>query len=173
MSTHIISFAVPATVAATLLAVVAGPMVARANPRAEALLAQLPFSEGERKRILAGELVTTASREKTSDRELAITMAFLISKPPPDLAAMFQKASAYQTDKTATAHGEFRGDGSLADLQALRLAPNGDREARRFAEAKAGDDLNLCSPRKLRRSSPRCSTTRSRSRRRPRRSSSG
>lgn len=145
MSTHNLSLAVPTMVAATLLAVVAGPVTARANPRAEALLAQLPFSAGERKKILAGELVTTASREKTSDRELAITMAFLIDKPPSDLTVMFQKASAYETDKTATAHGEFHGAGSLADLQALRLRPNGDKEARRFADAKAGDDLNLSS----------------------------
>jgi len=134
-----------AAAALAVSALVAVPATVHANPRAEALLAQMPFSEGERKKILAGELVTTASREKTSDRELAITMAFLINKPPPDLAAMFEKASGYETDKTATAHGEFRGAGSLADLQALRLAPSGDQEARRFADAKAGDDLNLSS----------------------------
>ncbi len=134
-------------IAAALMAVfmVAVPAPVHANPRAATLLAQFPFSDGERKRIMAGELVTTASREKTSDRELAITMAFLISKSPADLVERFGKASDYGTDKSATAHGELRGAGSLADLQRLRLEPNGDAEARRFADAKAGDELNLSS----------------------------
>jgi len=127
------------------VAVIARPAAVRANPRAEAVLAKLPFSDAERKKILAGELVTTASKEQTSDRELAVTMAFLIAKPPPDLAGMFQKAVGYDTDKGVTARGELRGDGSLADLQALRLQPKGDAEARRFADAKGGDDLNLSS----------------------------
>ena len=121
------------------------PTLAQANPRAEAVLAKLPFSDGERKKILAGGLVTTASREQTSDRELAITMAFLIRKPPPDLATMFEKASAYDGDKSVTAFGELKGDGSVADLQSLRLEPNGDAEAQRYADAKAGHELNLSS----------------------------
>src|SRR5262245_27671190 len=122
------------------------PVLATAgtNPRAETVLAQFPFSESERKRILAGDLVTTASREKTSDRELAITMAFLIKDPPADLATMFQQASGYENDKSATARGELRGDGTVADLAGLRLTP-GDAEARRFANAQPGDDLNLSS----------------------------
>src|SRR5262247_1939553 len=77
------------------VAVIARPAAVRANPRAEAVLAKLPFSDAERKRILAGELVTTASKEQTSDRELAITMAFLIAKPLSNLSAMFEKAVGY------------------------------------------------------------------------------
>ena len=119
------------------------PALAQTNPRAKALLAQLPFSDGERQQILAGKLVTAASREQTSDRELAITMAFLIKDSPSDLVAMFEKAYLYDIDRSATTHGELRGDGSLADLQALRLTPNGDAEAKRFADASAGTDLNL------------------------------
>ena len=137
--------AFPSMSAAVLFAVLAVPTAVHANPRADAVLAQLPFSEGERKRILAGELVTTASKETTSDRELAITMAFLVDNPPSDLAAMFEKGSTYEAKPNVTAYGELRGDGSLADLQTLRLAPNGDKEAQRFAAAKAGDDLNLSS----------------------------
>ena len=72
---------------------VAQPATVHASPRAEAVLAQLGFSAAERKRILAGDLITTTSKEKTSDRELAVTMAFLINNPPPDLAAMFAKAA--------------------------------------------------------------------------------
>jgi hypothetical protein len=109
------------------------------------VLAALPFSAGERKQILAGELVSTSSREKTSDRELAITMAFLVRKPPSDLVAMFEKATGYTSDKTVRGYGELRADSALADLQALRLQPNGDAEAKRFAEATPGDELNLSS----------------------------
>src|SRR5262245_31319594 len=87
-------------IAIALLALLAAPAVVdAANPRAEAVLAQLPFSDAERKKILAGELVTTASKEKTSDRELAISMAFLINKPPSNLSEMFQKAASYDMEK--------------------------------------------------------------------------
>ncbi len=134
-----------AACAFTALALLPVQAVAQTNPRAEALLTQLPFSSGERQRILAGQLVTTASREQTSDRELAITMAFLINNPPADLVAMFEKAYGYDVDRTATAHGELRGNGSLADLRGLRLTPGGDAEARRFADARGGTDLNLSS----------------------------
>jgi hypothetical protein len=113
--------------------------------RAEAVLAQLPFTGGERQKILAGELVTTASKEQTSDRELAITMAFLIKDPPSDLVAMFEKAHLYDIEKNVTAYGELRGDGSLADLQPLRLTPDADASAKRFADASAGTELNLSS----------------------------
>jgi len=117
--------AVPFAVACSVLAICTTPVHA-ANQRAENVLASLPFSANERKQILAGELVATSGREKTSDRELAITMAFLIRKPPPDLVAMFQKAAGYNSDKTVRGYGEMRADGGLADLQALRLQPNGD-----------------------------------------------
>jgi hypothetical protein len=131
--------------AAALLGAGAAPPAAQANPRAEALLAQLPFSAAERGRIVAGELVTTGSAEQTSNRELAITMAFLIGDPPADLAARFERANDYAADAAVTAHGELRGEGSLAQLEGLRLAPGGDAEARRFAAASAGSDLNLSS----------------------------
>ena len=125
ISTLIRRTAVPFAVACSVLAICTTPVHA-ANQRAENVLASLPFSANERKQILAGELVATSGREKTSDRELAITMAFLIRKPPPDLVAMFQKAAGYNSDKTVRGYGEMRADGGLADLQALRLQPNGD-----------------------------------------------
>src|SRR5262245_14596868 len=110
MSTRSMAIRVP--VAITLLGMVAGPATVHADRRAEAVLAQLGFSDSEQKEILAGELVTKTSREQTSNRELAITMVFLIDKPPPDLVAMFQAASGYKTDKAVTAYGELHGDGS-------------------------------------------------------------
>jgi len=137
--------AVPRLVAIAFAALALLPVsaLAQQNPRAEALLAQLPFSDSERQQIMAGKLVTTASREQTSDRELAITMAFLIKEPPSDLIAMFEKAHQYDIDKSATAHGELHGDGSLADLQGLHLKPDADAAAKRYADASPGTDLNL------------------------------
>jgi hypothetical protein len=114
------------------------------SPRAQSLLAELPFTAAERQKILDGALITTASRETSSDRELAITMAFLIADPPPDLAARFHAASDYKNDRTVAAYGEFHGDGSLADLAALHLRPGGD-EARHFVDVTPGLDLNLSS----------------------------
>src|SRR5262249_1641645 len=145
MSRRIAWLALPIALAGVLLAVVDGPAAVAGNSRAEAVLARLPFSAAERAKILAGELFTTSSRESTSNRELAITMAFLIHDPPPDLVALFQQASNYTSTKPPTPYGELHGDGSLAELQALRLAPGGDAEARLYAAAKPGDDLNLSS----------------------------
>ncbi len=123
------------------------PSRAAAEPgsRVETLLAALPFDEGERTRILAGELVTAASRETTSDRELAVTMAFLVNDPPSDLSARFLKAADYANEKTVTAFGELHGDGSVADLASLHLTPDGEEETRRFARFAPGTDLNLSS----------------------------
>lgn len=127
--------------AAALIPILLGlPTGAGANPRADSVLEALPFSASERRQIMAGELVTTASREQTSDRELAITMAFLIRNPPSNLVDQFTRATGYDTDSQARAHGPLTGNGDLAQLQALRL---GDAEARRFADASPGTDLNL------------------------------
>ena len=91
--------------AAAVLIAAALALPALANPRAETVLAALPFNANEQRRILAGELVTTASAERTSDRELAITMAFLVAAPPTDLAARFERASAYELHDSARAWG--------------------------------------------------------------------
>lgn len=131
------------TLAVTLIALLCLPAAASAVSPAEAILAEMPFTEAERKRILAGELVT-AGAEETSDRELAVVMAFLIKDPPADLVERFRKATGYDVDKEVTSHGEL-GGGGLADLQAMTLTPNGDAEAKRYLEAKGGEDLNLSS----------------------------
>lgn len=116
------------------------PTAAAANERAESVLEALGFSAAERRQIVAGELVTTASRAQTSDRELAISMAFLIRNPPADLVDQFTRATAYETDTQARAYGPITGQRTAAELQGLRL---GDAEARRFADARPGTDLNL------------------------------
>jgi len=131
-------------VVAVLFAVVAHAEV-NVSPRAAALLSELPFTDLERHKILEGDLITAVTRDSASDRELAITMAFLIADPPSDLAAKFQAAADYRNDKTVTAYGELHGDGSLADLKALRLSPAGEAEARHFIDVKPGLDLNLSS----------------------------
>ncbi len=130
---------------AVLLLASAAHAEVHVSPRAEALLAELPFTAAERGEILAGDLVTTATGDSASDRELAITMAFLIADPPADLAAKFEAASDYAKDKSVTVYGALHGDGSLADLKALRLAPAGEAEARHFIDAEPGLDLNLSS----------------------------
>ena len=132
---------------AAVLAVVAvvGPSGASAASKAEDVLAELPFTAAERQRIMAGELVTTTSREQTSDRELAVTMAFVIHEPPSGLVAEFERAVGYASDPSVTAFGELHGDGSLDDLNALRLTPDGDAEARRFVGATGSTDINRSS----------------------------
>ena len=132
-------------VAALLLASVAHAEV-HVSSRAQAVLAELPLTDAERQKILEGDLVTTTTRDSASERELAVTMVFLIADPPSDLAAKFQGASDYANEKSVTAYGELHGDGSLADLKALHLAPAAVAETRHFVDAEPGLDLNLSSP---------------------------
>jgi hypothetical protein len=42
-----------------------------------------------------------------------------------------------------TAFGKIEGEDTVADFAGVKLAPNGEKEARRYLEAEPGDDLNL------------------------------
>jgi hypothetical protein len=129
-------------VAALLGIVAAAHAEPHVSPRAQALLSALPFTATERQKILDGGLVTTASPDSASNRELAITMAFLIADPPADLVAKFRTAADYTRDETVTAYGAIR-DGTVADFAGVTLKPAGVAEARRFVDVQPGLDLNL------------------------------
>ena len=57
---------------------------AAALPNAEKLLAEIGFSPDTKQQVLDGKFVTTGL-EPTSERELAMAMAFLVSEPPAEL----------------------------------------------------------------------------------------
>jgi hypothetical protein len=111
-------------------------------PPANEVLQELQISDRDRQQIWEGKIVTWTATEG-SDRELAIGMALLVKTSPENLAELFREATIFKTESAITAHGRIAGDGQLADFTGLKLEPNGEKEARRYLNAKPGDDLNL------------------------------
>jgi hypothetical protein len=115
---------------------------ASALPSAEELLQELHISDSDRQSIREGKIVTWSTTEG-SDRELALGMAMLAKTKPENLAALFREAVAFKHVSLITAFGKIEGEGTVADFAGVKLAPNGEKEARRYLEAEPGDELNL------------------------------
>ncbi|NWF73925.1 MAG: hypothetical protein HXY51_12900 [Nitrospirae bacterium] len=115
---------------------------ASALPGAEELLQELHLSDSDRQGIREGKIVTWSATEG-SDRELALGMAMLAKTKPENLVALFREAAAFKHVSLITAFGKIEGAGTVADFAGVKLAPNGEKEARRYLEAKPGDELNL------------------------------
>jgi hypothetical protein len=128
-----------------LLAVTLASAAGAEPPTADALLDELDFDADEKKRVLAGELVTSErpGTMEASDRELAVGMAFLLRRPPATVVSHFLEQRDYSVDPDLTAFGEIRGDGSLEAFAKLALRPNGAAMTQAYLEAAPGTDLNL------------------------------
>ncbi len=110
-------------------------------PTAIELFEELGFRPEDRRRALAGELVTT-ERQESSDRELTVVMAFWVDAAPALILEDFYRQASYEVDPTASAWGVLEGEASAEALRALRLAPGGAKLARRILDAPAAQ-LNL------------------------------
>src|SRR5215471_1722993 len=128
-----------------------GPLPeASALPAPDELLQELQISDNDRQRIREGEIVTWTATE-VSDRELALGMAMLVKKKTENVTDLFREAATFMNIKVITAFGKIGNpgfgmignEGTLADFAGVTLAPNGEKEARRYLEAEPGDDLNL------------------------------
>ncbi|HEY6973725.1 MAG TPA: hypothetical protein VI359_05420 [Nitrospiraceae bacterium] len=115
---------------------------ASALPTAEELLQELQLSDSDRQSIREGKIVTWSATEG-SDRELALGMAMRAKTKTENLVALFREAAAFKNVSAIIAYGKIVGEGTLADFAGVKLAPNGEKEARRYLEAEPGDDLNL------------------------------
>jgi len=115
---------------------------ASALPTAEELLQELQLSDSDRQSIREGKIVTWSTTEG-SDRELALGMALLAKTKPEKLLPLFREAAAFKHVSSITAYGKIEGEGTVADFAGVKLAPNGEKEVRRYLEAEPGDDLNL------------------------------
>ena len=112
-------------------------------PTANEVLQELQISDRDRQRIREGNIVTWTATEG-SDRELALGMALPVKTSAENLVELFREATAFKAESAiVTAYGRITGDGELADFTALKLEPNGEKEARRYLKAKPGDELNL------------------------------
>jgi hypothetical protein len=115
---------------------------ASALPPADEVLRELQISDSDRQSVREGNIVTWTATEG-SDRELAVGMVLLVKTKAENLTDLFREAAAFMNIKVITAFGKIGNEGTLADFAGVTLAPNGEKEARRYLEAKPGDDLNL------------------------------
>jgi hypothetical protein len=121
----------------TIVALLCLPLPVLAQVTADEVLAEMEWSGDEKKQILAGEFVT-GQIKSVSDRDLAISMGFLVKVPPNDLAKEVVAGNLMKANTQIKAHGGINGDGSLKDFEALNLS-----EADDYLNAKPGDKLNL------------------------------
>lgn len=140
MKSGIVMMAVGATI--SLIPPLVGSARAVAAPAAQDVLAGMPFSAAERQHILSGDMVATAAKE-SSERELAVAMAFLLHQPPSDLVVQFRAASELKTDPIISSYGEITGAGAPADFKDLALVPDREQVALHYLDAKPGADWNL------------------------------
>jgi hypothetical protein len=109
---------------------------------AEAVLAEIGFSSDAKQQVLDGKFVTT-SLEPTSERELAMAMAFLVSEPPAELIAEVKNDLVAGVDPDTTARGTISGSGSLADFKGVSFGAGAKKQSKAFLSAEPGEDLNL------------------------------
>src|SRR5262245_29089514 len=112
---------------------------ALAQPTASQVLADMGLSDGDRQRVLNGEFVTP-DPTTVSDRDLAVTIVFLVKTAPEILSKEVMGGDLLRTDASVKSHGRFSTTGSLADLVGLKI---NDDVARTLTNAQPGDALNL------------------------------
>ena len=109
---------------------------------AEAVLAEIGFSSDAKQQVLDGKFVTTGL-EPTSERELAMAMAFLVSEPPAELIEDVKKDLVAGVDPDTTGHGIISGSGSLDDFKGVSFGSDAKKQAKAFLAAEPSEDLNL------------------------------
>jgi len=109
---------------------------------AEEVLAEIGFSSDAKQQVLDGKFVTT-ELEPTSERELAMAMAFLVNEPPAELIADVKKDLVAGVDPDTTGHGVISESGSLDDFKGVSFGSNAKKQAKPFLSAEPGEDLNL------------------------------
>lgn len=112
---------------------------AHAQPTADQLLADAGLSDGDKQRVLNGEFVSV-SLAGVSDRDISVSIVFRVNPSPDSLSKQIVAGELTSADPQVKVHGTLSGNGSLADLAALRIS--GD-EAQALRRAKGGTALNL------------------------------
>jgi hypothetical protein len=129
----------PCTLIALFGVIVCQHHSALAQPSAAQLLSEIGWSADDQQRVLNGEFVTKEDAE-SSDKDLALSIAFLVKTTPAELSEQILAGRLIGTDPHVVASGEFSGAGSLTDLAALQV---GDETLRAFLNARPGEALNL------------------------------
>jgi hypothetical protein len=128
-----------------LLAVLVLSLPAGADevPTADTLLDEFGFTAEQKERIFSGEIVTSEAVNDSSERELAIRMAFLVRQPTSAVVDNFFAQADLSADPDVTAWGRIDGPGTLEDFAKLSLTPNTDASVKSYLAAEPGSTLNL------------------------------
>ncbi len=109
-------------------------------PTADEVMTEIGLSEADRKKVLAGEYVTS-DVAPVSERDLSVGIAFVVQGTTPDaLAKEVASGAILSSDPQVKKSGPFRGPGGLVDVSRVRLD---QPTALQFAGASAGSELNL------------------------------
>ncbi|MDJ0851137.1 MAG: hypothetical protein QNK04_22420 [Myxococcota bacterium] len=125
-----------------LLTTVWGGSPAGAVSPLNEVLRSVGFDDADIAKVRAGGLVKGLMKS-TSERELAIKIAFLIKTPPSQIHDLFVSQRDYHYDPSVTAFAPVEGEGSLRDFNRLHLDPKPDAMAKAYVNAKPGSALNL------------------------------
>lgn len=110
-----------------------------AQPSAAEVLSQMGWSADDQQRVLNGDFVTNDAAG-ASDRDLAVSMAFMVKTSPADLSDQIIAGNIINSDPQVVASGEFDGGGSPADLARLQV---GNETLQALLNARPGEALNL------------------------------
>ncbi len=105
-------------------------------------LASLGFSSDASQKVLSGEFVSTDVKS-TSDREIAVGMAFLVDVPPKHFIDELLDGLMLRVDPNALASGTIAGPGAVSDFASVSLSVDGENLVASYLDAEAGEDLNL------------------------------
>lgn len=110
-----------------------------AEPSADQVMTDMGLSADDKQTVMSGEFVT-AEVKAVSERDLSVSIAFLIKTSPDDLAKQIMGGDLVSTDTQVRQHGTLKSPGGLADLAGLKISAE---EPKVLSNAEAGQSLNL------------------------------
>ena len=105
---------------AGMLGVVSFEARAADTPSLDQVAADLGLPSDASVRIRSGEIVKSDPRE-SSDREIAVGLAFLVQRRPAEVLEAFREAIYLKADPQLSVSVPIRGPGALRDFDSLAL----------------------------------------------------
>ena len=113
-----------------------------ALPDTNTLLGQIGLSADEIAQVQAGKFVTITLKP-ASDRELVTGTAFQLNVAPAALVKELEGGLFTSIDPNTISTGVISTPATAADFAKLKLAPDAEKQASAYRDAKPGDELNL------------------------------
>jgi len=127
-------------VVAGLLVVMSAAPLAAQTITAEQIADGLGLSAGDKKKLAAGEIVTTEV-EGSNDKELAVGLALVVPAGLDQIAASVTKGTTLDANSAILAHGEI--DPAQVDAAAFAGVTLPDSEVAELLAAEPGSEFNL------------------------------